>query len=44
MFRLLQTVSQAVTVAVPTPPGARAVVGSALGKVGFVYLLVGLIF
>lgn len=44
MFRLPQPISQAVKVAVPTPPGARAVVGFVLGKVGFVYLLVGLIF
>lgn len=43
-FRLPQTISQAVKVAVPTPPGARTVVGSALGKVGLVYLFVGLSF
>lgn len=34
----------AVEVAVPTPPGARAVVGSVRGKAGLIYLLVGLIF
>jgi len=44
MFRLLQTISQAAKVAMPTPPGARAVLGSALGKAGLVYLLDGLIF
>lgn len=43
-FRLPQTVSQAVKVAVSTPTGARAVVSSALGKVGLVYLLVDLTF
>lgn len=43
-FRLLQTISQAVKVAVPTPPGARAVVGSALGRLWLIYLFVGLEF
>lgn len=44
VFRLLQTMSQAVEVAVRTPPEARVVVGSALGKAGLVCLLVGLVF
>lgn len=39
-FRLPQTISQAVKIAVPTPPGTRAVVGSALGKAGLICLLV----